>query len=81
MYRSELRERLCQVAARILVILQTAGKIVFVRRQIEVSVPAEAEKYVSLATFLTCCQRLIDGSANRVGRFGGRQNALGAGKL
>src|ERR1035438_921137 len=73
---------LCQspryVPPGILVILQLPRKIILVRAQVEVAVPAEAEQDGARPPFLAGEQGFVHGRADGVRRFRRRQNSLGA---
>ena len=65
----------------ILVVLERAVEVALVRGQVEVAVAAQVEQDdPGLAGFLRR-ERLVDGDADRVGRLGRRQDALGPGEL
>src|ERR1035441_843562 len=67
--RSNLRQSPRHVPPRILVVLQLSGEIVLVRAQVEVTVPAEAEKDGALPPFLAGEQGFVHQRADGVRRF------------
>src|ERR1035437_10236195 len=79
---SSSRLNLCQsprhILPGVLIILQLSREITFVRTQVEVAVPAEAEQDDARPPFLAGEQRFVHRGADGVGRFRRRQNALAA---
>src|ERR1035441_10608154 len=76
--RLNLRQGPRHVPPGILVILQLPRQIIFVRAQVEVTVPAEAEQDGALPPFLAGEQGFVHGRADSVRRFRRRQDSLGA---
>src|SRR5262252_9240877 len=66
--RLNLRQYRFHVPARELIILKLAGEVAFVRSEIEVAMPAEAEQDRTTLAFFARGNGFIDGGANGVRR-------------
>ena len=71
----------CQFFLRIALISELAREIVGIGLHVEMAVTAQIEQDGASSPRLLAFERFVDGAAHRVGGFGGRHDALGAGEL